>query len=220
MDGIADMGGTTGWGRAQRPRADEPVFEEPWQGRGFAMMLLSNMLVGGNVDSVRHAIERLDRDAYLNDGYYGRWLNAAELLLTENNVLAPAAIEQRARRLRGEDVDEPAAPELNLPERAPVADSLRSLDTPPKFQPGERVRAKNMSPPGHTRLPRYVRGHTGVVAQVEPASVLPDTNAAFQGENPQHVYTVQFDSRELWGEDAEQFTLTIEMFESYLEKAS
>jgi nitrile hydratase len=98
--------------------------------------------------------------------------------------------------------------------------SLRTLDAAPAFATGERVRAKNMSPPGHTRLPRYVRGHTGVVTLIQPASVLPDTNAHFQGENPQHVYTVQFDSHELWGADAEPFALTIEMFESYLEKAA
>lgn len=77
-----------------------------------------------------------------------------------------------------------------------------------------------MSPAGHTRLPGYVRGHTGVVALIQPASVLPDTNAHFQGENPQYVYSVRFDSHELWGADAEPFALTIEMFESYLERAA
>jgi hypothetical protein len=98
--------------------------------------------------------------------------------------------------------------------------SLRTIDAAPAFAPGERVRAKNISPAGHTRLPRYVRGHTGVVALIQPASVLPDTNAHFQGENPQYVYSVRFDSHELWGPDAEPFALTIEMFESYLEKTA
>jgi nitrile hydratase len=77
-----------------------------------------------------------------------------------------------------------------------------------------------MSPPGHTRLPGYVRGHTGVVEIIQPAAVLPDTNAHFQGENPQHVYSVRFDSRELWGADAEPFALTADLFESYLERTS
>ena len=85
---------------------------------------------------------------------------------------------------------------------------------------GERVRAKNISPAGHTRLPRYVRGHTGVVVADPAGSVLPDTNAHFRGENPQYVYSVRFDSHELWGADAEPFALTIEMFESYLEKTA
>jgi nitrile hydratase len=76
------------------------------------------------------------------------------------------------------------------------------VDTAPAFNVGERVRAKTMSPPGHTRLPGYMRGHAGVVELIKPAAVLPDTNADFQGENPQHVYSVRFDSRELWGADA------------------
>jgi nitrile hydratase subunit beta len=221
MDGIADMGGTDGWGPAHPPRADEPVFPEPWQGRAFALALLSNRLAGGNLDSFRHALERLDRTAYLADGYFGRWLNGAELILTERFFLAPSAIQARARNLRGEQVQEPPAPEPDKPDHAPTAEgSLRTVDTTLAFTLGERVRAKNISPAGHTRLPRYVRGHTGVVALIEPAFVFADTNAHFQGESPQYVYTVQFDSHELWGADAEAFALTIEMFESYLEKAA
>jgi nitrile hydratase subunit beta len=56
-----------------------------------------------------------------------------------------------------------------------------------------------------------------VIDQVQPAAVLPDTNALFLGEKSQHVYTVRFDSRELWGADAEPFTLTDELYDSYLE---
>jgi nitrile hydratase len=52
---------------------------------------------------------------------------------------------------------------------------------------------------------------------VQPAHLLPDTHAHFLGENPQHVYTVRFDSHELWGADAEPFALTAELYESYLE---
>jgi nitrile hydratase len=94
------------------------------------------------------------------------------------------------------------------------------VDAAPAFVAGERVRARDMSPPGHTRLPGYVRGHTGVVEIIQPAAVLPGTNAHFQGENPQHVYSVRFDSRELWGADAEPFALTADLFESYLERTS
>ncbi|MFF5278222.1 nitrile hydratase subunit beta [Streptomyces sp. 900116325] len=221
MEGIADMGGTEGWGPTHPPRADEAVFPEPWQGRAFALTRSSIQLAGLNVDAFRHAIERLDPTAYLADGYFGRWLNAAELILAESAILAPTAIQARARNLRGEQVEEPPIPEPTKPGYAPTAKgSLRTIDAAPAFAEGERVRAKNMSPTGHTRLPGYVRGHTGVVALIQPASVLPDTNAHFQGENPEYVYSVRFDSRELWGAEAEPFTLTIEMFESYLERTA
>jgi nitrile hydratase subunit beta len=223
MDGIADMGGTLGWGPVHPPRRDEPVFDEPWQGRAFALAILSSRIACGgiNTDAFRHALERLDRAAYLDDGYYGRWLNAGELMLTERSILAPGAIEARARHLRGEHVEEPPIPEPARPDYAPAAEgSLRTVDTAPAFTVGERVRAKDISPSGHTRLPGYIRGHIGVVELIQPAAVLPDTNAHFLGENPQHVYSVRFDSRELWGVGAEPFALTAELYESYLETTS
>ena len=223
MDGIADMGGTPGWGPMHPPRRDEPVFEEPWQGRAFALAILSSRVACGgiNVDAFRHALERLDRAAYLDDGYYGRWLNGGELLLTERSILAPGAISARARNLRGEHAEEPPIPEPDRPDYAPTAKgSLRTVDTAPAFTVGERVRAKDVSPSGHTRLPGYIRGHIGVVELIQPAAVLPDTNADFLGENPQHVYSVRFDSRELWGAGAEPFAVTAELYECYLETTS
>jgi nitrile hydratase beta subunit len=221
MDGIADIGGSEGWGTVKAPTRDEPVFAEPWEGRAFALTLLTMGRVSGqNLDAFRHALERLDRTAYLDDGYYGRWLNAAELMLTDSAILAPGAIDARARRIAGEEVEEPPVPEPNKPDYAATgAGSLREVDAPAAFAVGDRVRAKDVSPATHTKLPRYVRGHVGVVEVVQPAHLLPDTHAHFQGENPQHVYSVRFDSHELWGADAEDFALTIELFESYLEKS-
>ena len=221
MDGIADMGGTSGWGLTHPPLVDEPVFSEAWEGRAFALALLSTRVAGWNLDAFRHALERLSRTEYLDDGYFGRWLNAAQLIFTESAALAPEAVEARARNLLGQQVPEPPPSQPIRPVYAPAAEgSLRAVDTAPAFTVGEWVRTKNMSRTGHSRLPRYVRGHTGVVELVQPPSVLPDTNAHFEGENPQYVYTVRFDSRELWGAEAEPFALTIEMFESYLEKTA
>jgi nitrile hydratase subunit beta len=218
MDGLADMGGTQGWGPVPAPRADEPVFGEPWQARAFALAMLSIRVAGQNIDAFRHALERLDRAAYLDDGYFGRWLNAGELLLTDSAILAPGAIDARARNLRGDDVAEPPVPQPARPDYTPAArGSLRTVDAAPAFRVGQRVRAKDMSTPGHTRLPGYLRGHTGVIEFIQPAAVLPDTNAHFQGENPQHVYSVRFSSRDVWGAGGEPFTVTAELYESYLE---
>ena len=104
MDGIADMGGTEGWGPTRPPLVDEPVFGEAWEGRAFALALLSTRLAGWNLDAFRHALERLSRAAYLDDGYFGRWLNAAALVLTDSALLAPKEVEARARnKLRSAD---------------------------------------------------------------------------------------------------------------------
>ena len=97
------MGGTPGWGRVHPPGRDEPAFAQPWQGKALALGILSSRVACGgiNTDAFRHALERLDRRAYLDDGYWGRWLNGGELMLTERSILAPGAIEARARNLRG-----------------------------------------------------------------------------------------------------------------------
>lgn len=220
MDGIADMGGIQGWGTLTKP-APEPVFDEKWEARAFALALLSMRLSGTNLDAFRHALERLSPADYLFDGYYGRWLHAAELLLTDSSIIAKDAVTARARCSAGEDVEEPAIPKPNKPDYRPTAaGSLRSIDTPPKFAVGDRARTKDLHPRGHTRLARYVRRREGVIAALRPAALLPDTHAHFQGENAQYVYTVTFDSHELWGNEEESFALNIDLFESYLEAAS
>jgi nitrile hydratase len=217
MDGIHDMGGMQGWGTVAID-PDEPVFREGWHGRAFAMGAMSMGLSGTNLDAFRHGLERLHPYEYLGDGYYGRWLACAETLLVDSGVLAPGAVEARARSLMGESVEEPAGVEENKPvyERGGPG-SLREIDDPPAFSPGDRVRAKDMRTGGHTRLPAYVRGRSGTVHALRPSALLPDTNAHFAGENAQHVYTVEFESTELWGPDAEAAKLRIDLFESYLE---
>jgi nitrile hydratase len=155
---------------------------------------------------------------YLAD-YYGRWLGSAEILLVDSGLLAPGAVEARAHKLRGGDVSEPPDPEPHKPTMETAGGgNLRTVDAQPRYAEGDRVRAVG----GHHRSheARRVRPwQTGTVTALRPAQVLPDTAAHFVGENPEHVYSVEFRSDELWGEDAEPFSLTIDLFESYLEKA-
>jgi nitrile hydratase len=50
--------------------------------------------------------------------------------------------------------------------------------------------------------------------------VFPDTAANEAGENPQWLYTVVFDGKELWGADADPTVkISIDAFEPYLELA-
>jgi nitrile hydratase len=97
---------------------------------------------------------------------------------------------------------------------------FRSTTEPPRFALGAVVVARNAHPTGHTRLPRYARGKRGVVAAQRGYHVFPDTHAHGLGEQPQHVYAVRFDARELWGEAAEsrQFVY-LDLWESYLDPA-
>ena len=94
----------------------------------------------------------------------------------------------------------------------------RPVPAPARFKIGDRVRAKNIHPKTHTRLPRYARGHVGVVERLHGAHVFPDSIVAGKGEDPQWLYTVRFDAQELWGADADPTVkVSIEAFEPYLE---
>jgi nitrile hydratase beta subunit len=220
VDTIADIGGMQGLGSVRLTPPDDPPFHEQWERRTFAMALLAMRTSGTNLDSFRHALNRQHPLDYLGDGYYGRWLRCAENLLTDSSIIAPGAVEARARRLQGEDVEEPPVPEPNKPDYKPTAaGSIRQIDTPPRFSVGDRVRARDLHPLGHTRLARYVRGRPGTVEIVQPAQVLPDTHAHFIAENAQHVYNVSFDSHDLWGPEAESFDMRVDLYEDYLEPA-
>lgn len=92
-------------------------------------------------------------------------------------------------------------------------------DAAPRFRPGDAVVAKMMNPARHTRLPRYVRGKRGVVEADHGVFVFNDTNA-YGTPKPQHVYSVRFNARDLWGPDANpRDSLRIDMFDDYLDPA-
>jgi nitrile hydratase beta subunit len=221
MEGVHDMGGRDRFFRPLKPiDPDEPAFREPWEGKAFALALLANRVAGTNLHAFRHAIERVPEPEYLS-GYYERWLASAEILLLDSAILAPGAVEARARSMRGEDVEEPAVPEPHKPAMpSGGAGNLRQVDAAPAFAVGDRVRTSTGPPTDHTRLPSYARGKEGTVRALRPGHVFPDTAAHFLGENPQHVYEVAFTSDQLWGSDAEPATVTLDLYESYLEKAS
>jgi nitrile hydratase subunit beta len=216
VDGIHDMGGMQGFGRVQQLSAGSP-FAEPWEGKAFALGLLAIRAAGANMHAFRHAIERVPPPEYLTE-YYNRWTIGAQILLQDSGIVTGEQVAARAARLSGHDVPEPPSPEPRKPQMPSGGPgNLRSVDTPYAFAVGDRVRVADLDPTGHTRLPRYVRRRTGTVTAIQPSAVFPDTAAHFAGENPQHCYTVEFDSRELWGPDAEPFRMSIDLFEPYLE---
>jgi nitrile hydratase subunit beta len=96
----------------------------------------------------------------------------------------------------------------------------RDIALPAKFKPGDHVIARNMHPTGHTRIPRYVRGRRGVIDRDHGVFVFPDTNAELAGEKPQHVYSVRFTARALWGDEAPtDDVLYIDLWDDYLDPA-
>lgn len=213
MNGIHDMGGLHGFGRVVVEQ-DEPVFHERWEARVFGIA----QSFRGNIDAGRHSLERLDPVSYLKDGYFGRWLASMQRALNAMGIVSSADIEARVRSRPARRRKKSAAARVAWrPVAKPYA---RRIDAAPAFAPGGRVRTRNLQPSGHTRLPAYARNHVGVVTFQHAAMVFPDDNAHDRGENPQYLYTVRFDGRELWGATAESGTsVHVDLFESYLEPA-
>ncbi len=88
----------------------------------------------------------------------------------------------------------------------------------PRFVPGDRVVMRNINPPGHTRLPRYVRGKRGTIDRDHGVFVFPDSHAHGQGEKPQHVYSVRFAAAEVWGpEGDDNNSLYVDVWDDYME---
>lgn len=214
-DGIHDIGGMGGMGPVE-PEPNEPVFHAPWEGRVFALRrLLVPWGLGGNWGSFRFAQERVRAADYLRFSYYERWFTALVDLLRVNDVateeeLARGAADREARRPKRRE----------RPPQAPLGFGRLDLDVPARFAVGDAVRARNVHPAGHTRLPRYARGKRGSVIRDNGVYALQDTDGRGQqfGDFPQHVYTVRFTSRELWGERGdERDAIHVELWEDYLE---
>lgn len=216
MDGAHDMGGASGFGNVQ-PEPNEPAFHAEWERRVFAMTLAMATPGQWNIDASRFARENRPAEDYLSRSYFQIWLAGIERLMAERGLVAPEEINIGEALLPRKDVPVLKADEVAamLRKGGPTA---RPTGAPARFAIGDRVRAKEMHPPTHTRLPQYVRGHVGVIELLHGTHVFPDTNAMAQGEQPQWLYTVSFDGRELWGEDGDATSsISVDAWEFYLE---
>jgi nitrile hydratase len=218
MNGIHDMGGMHGMGSIAYEK-DEPVFHEAWEGRVYALNKAMGAWQRWNLDAWRHDIETLPPADYLRMSYYERWLAALEKRVVTYGFVSRQEL-QEGKAAQGSSKAEPAL----TPEAARAIDRgiPSSVDPaiPPLFHVGDRVRARNLNPVGHTRLPRYARDKTGEIVRDHGVYTFPDTNAQYLGEERQHVYSVRFAARGLWGEAASARDFVyLDMWDDYLEPA-
>lgn len=218
MNGIHDIGGMDNIGPVNVEK-DEPVFHEDWESRVYAMTLAT---MGAGIfvtDEVRFVTETIPPADYLTFKYYEKWLYSLEQLMLQKNMVTQEELES----------GEVSAPELTagieaaslermaygMKNRIPV---FVDADIPPRFKVGDTIVARNINPLHHTRIPRYIRGRRGVVEMDHGIFLLPDTNAHGGPDKPQHVYSVRFSARELWGEDAPaNDSLYIDLFDDYMD---
>ncbi|HTI42943.1 MAG TPA: nitrile hydratase subunit beta [Vicinamibacterales bacterium] len=219
MNGVHDMGGMHGMGPIQLEK-NEPVFHARWEARVFAL----NRLVGAwgkwNIDASRHVKELIPPAEYFRISYYEKFLVGMTELLVNSGLVTRAELESGKPARDSKKMSPPLTVDKVPLFVAKGVPASRNVPVEAKFRVGQRVRARNLNPTGHTRLPRYARGKPGTIERDHGVFVFPDTNAHFLGENPQHLYSVRFAARDLWGDEAApQDAVYVNLWDSHLEPA-
>ena len=216
MNGVHDMGGMHGFGPIVR-EVNEPLFHATWEAHVRAMAVIAWSRDYFTLDAFRYGIERMDPAHYLRAPYFERWLASTELNLLENGFLTSDELDDRTEYFRQHP--ETARPRsVAAPTWEPPDQSSDPSLPASQFAVGDAVMTRNVHPTGHTRLPRYARGKRGIIQRLHGPQIFPDTNALGLGENPQPLYSVRFEARELWGDSAEpRQTVSLDLWESYLE---
>jgi nitrile hydratase len=217
MNGVHDMGGLQDMGPVQEEK-NEPVFHHPWEGRVFAIARSMSAWRKWNIDTLRFQRELIPPADYLRMSYYEIWLTGLLDLSVKSGLVTSAEIET-GKPAAGSTKLTPALTADKVPSLvAHGTPASRNVQVAPQFQVGQRVRARNINPLGHTRLPRYARGRFGTIERDRGVFVFPDTNAEFLGEKPQHIYSVRFTARELWGEQSSpRDSVYVDLWDDYLE---
>jgi nitrile hydratase subunit beta len=215
VNGIHDMGGMQDMGPV-RPEKNEPVFHAPWEGRVFAMY---NVFDGDwPSGSGRYQRELVPPAEYLRISYYDRWLVAFSELLVKSGMVTRSELETgiaEGGNVKGRHILRADEVRPMLAAGFPATSQVPAVA---KFHAGERVRARNINPVGHTRLPRYARGKQGTIVRDHGVFVFNDSLVAGLGPKPQHLYSVRFTARELWGADAPAVdSVYLDLWDDHLE---
>jgi nitrile hydratase subunit beta len=218
MDGVHDLGGREGFGPILG-KVDDKVIHADWEIRDFAIKQSSAAGASWTIDWFRHCRELADPIDYLTRPYYDQWLTTVAAQMIDEGYLTLDEIKSGASTFAPKPGVPPATPETARAfVRTPRSFAV-SVNTPPHFADGYKVRCRLDGGAGHTRLPGYVRGRAGVVHAHHGGHVLADASA--RGEKRgEHLYTVGFASADLWPEAKESGDrVFVDLWESYLEPA-
>jgi nitrile hydratase subunit beta len=162
----------------------------------------------------------LDRASDLRLSYFEKWLDALISRLLAKGLITSEELASGHKTDGAAVASPPVTADMAEDLVTSVRSCQREVPAQPRFAAGDKVRARNINPEGHTRLPRYARGRSGVIERLHGAHVFPDSNARSAGEAPQPLHTVRFTARELWGEAANAAdAVCLDLWEDYLETA-
>ncbi len=219
MNGVHDMGGMHGLGPIAL-EADEPLFHAPWEARALALTLAMGAWGKWNIDASRHQRELIPGPAYLRMSYYEKWITALGELMVKTGLITREELDSGRPAADAKKATPPLTADGVVGMLSRGGPATRNAPAVRRFAVGDRVRTRNINPTGHTRLPRYARGHVGVIDRDHGVHVFPDSNAHFQGENPQRLYSVRFAARDLWGDlTSPRDSVYIDLWDGHLDPA-
>jgi len=222
MNSIHDLGGMDGFTLPERDQG--PVLKEEWERQlwGLAVTIWTKEIPGFKGAS-RAVLERIPPELYLSMPYYAKWLYGEEVMLLQSALVTE------------DELNDPSGP-ISIPEMpnfvpatpADVAafvarDTSYELpaDAAPRFVLGDDVIVRNEHPLGHTRVPRYTRGHRGTIRKYHGVHIFEDHVPAGRDPGQQHLYTVTFTGTELWGSrGGANDRISVDLWESHLEAAA
>lgn len=217
MNGVHDLGGMDGFLLPERDQGF--ALHEDWERELWGLFFALRGVPG--TGGGRASIERMPPTLYLSYPYFGKWLYAREQVLIENGIVTTEELANPDGPLNDFERPagfRPASPTEVVESLASDASELIDADVAPRFAVGDRVTARNEHPEGHTRMPRYVRGHTGTIVTLHGPHRFQDALPAGVELGPQHLYTVAFRARELWGSRGHgNDTIHVELWEYHLE---
>ena len=217
MDGIHDVGGKLGFGPIGVTYV-EPAFHAPWEGRMFGIVRAMSRPPDWNVDKFRHTRELEDPVLYLTRPYFDQWYKVYSCMFVGSGIATVAELASgQSDGTRPEGLPPPMAPKTVAEAKNGGASFERPYDDKPRFEVGDSIRGRLITPVGHCRLPAYVRGHPGKIAAYRGAHLFADASAHNE-ERAEPLYSVVFKLSDLFPErqdSADQVYL--DLWESHLE---
>jgi nitrile hydratase len=218
MNGVHDLGGMDG---LRLPERDQGfALHEEWERLTWGM-LLATFGTPGLPAGNRRFIESLPPVRYLTMPYYARFLESRTKSFLDTGLVTQQELDNPDG-----PVTMPKLPGFTPRTAEQIVQFLRAehsgqsnVVAPAAFAIGIDVVVKNDHPPGHTRVPRYVRGHRGVIVRDHGVHMFEDDVPRGTHVGPQHLYTVQFTAPELWGSRGHaRDRIHVELWEIHLER--
>ncbi|WP_320203198.1 nitrile hydratase subunit beta [Agrobacterium rosae] len=227
MNGVHDLGGMDGMGPVG-PTGWEPTYHAEWEKAAWAFFPFCARAGMYGLDEFRHHLEKLHPVHYFTAFYYEHWVHATEEIGLQKGYWTEAELKKRTDYYRTyPNAPLPPNNDCALVEFAEAAvkngfSTARTINQQPKFKIGDIVTVDRSVPKKHTRRQGYVQGRTGEIVLFHGPHVYPDTTGNGMPETSEHLYTVRFLNRELFGEEAGEpnGSVTTDLWEPYITLAN